>query len=364
MFTNTTPEQVSDNRFVSPAHARLLAKKGRVAVLLNANAKRVTERVRDQVAQVVPKDDLYFSRSMEEGEQIAHTLIDRRYDVVLTGGGDGTIVQTMNNLIKAVDRAARGLYRPQLPDLGALRLGTGNALAGATGAGEPIDDILKVMAGKGPLARPLALIEEANTGTVFPFASVGYDAQLLNDFHNLVGDATTKVGKAMSKSMAGYFYALFTRTVPAELRNDKARVRVVSTGRCSIMDPETDEEVPLAPGATLFEGLARCVAMGTTPYYGYNVKVFPFAERRSDRFHLRVSTAGISKLLFNLPALWKGTFRSPDFIDFLVEGARIETTAPMPYQSAGDARGAITALDLRLSSRTFRVLDSAPRTAA
>ncbi len=364
MFTTSTPEQVSDHRFVSPAHARLMARKGRVAVLLNANAKRVTEKVRDSIAQLMPKDDLFFSRSLDEAESIARTLIERRYDVVLTGGGDGTIVQTMNNLIRAADRAACGLYRPPLPDLGALRLGTGNALAGATGAGAPLDDIVKVMAGKGPIARPLQLIEETGSGNVFPFASVGYDAQLLNDFHNLVQSSTTQTGRAMSKSLAGYFYALFTRTVPTELRGEKARVRVVSTGRCSIMNPENDEEIPLAPGATLFEGIARCIAMGTTPNYGYNVKIFPFAERRSDRFHLRVSTAGISQLLFHLPSLWKGTYRSPDFIDFLVEGVRIESSNEMPYQSAGDARGSVSNLELRLSHRTFRVLDSAPRTAA
>lgn len=363
MFTTSTPEQVYDHRFVSPAHARLMAKKGRVAVLLNANAKRVTERVRDSVAQIMPKDDLFFSRSLEDAEQIASTIIERRYDVVLTGGGDGTIVQTMNNLIRAADRAACGLYRPPLPDLGALRLGTGNALAGATGAGKPIDDIMKVMAGKGPIARPLALIEETGSGNVFPFASVGYDAQLLNDFHGLVTSSTTPTGKAMSKSLGGYFYALFTRTIPTELRGDKARVNVTATGRCSVMNPETDEEIPLAPGATLFEGVARCVAMGTTPFYGYNLKIFPFAERRSDRFHLRISTAGIPQLLFHLPALWKGTFRSPDFIDFLVEGARIETSTSMPYQTAGDARGQIDNLELRLSHRTFRVLDAAPRVA-
>jgi hypothetical protein len=43
---------------------------------------------------------------------------------------------------------------------------------------------------------------------------------------------------------------------------------------------------------------------------------------------------------------------------------RIESTQPLPYQTAGDARGQLTELDLRLSSRTFRVLDAQPKKAA
>jgi diacylglycerol kinase family enzyme len=360
MFTTSSPQPASETRSVSPQ--RLQAKRGRVAVLLNANAKRVNERVRQDFARIVPSEDLFFSRSFEEAEDIASTLIQRRYDVVMAGGGDGTIVHTMNNLIRAADRAAHGMVRPPLPDLGILRLGTGNGLAAACGAKKPIEDTLRVLSGKGPRARPLSLIEEVG-GRVFPFASLGYDAQLLNDFQDLVAESQTDLSRAFHKSLPGYFYALFSRTVPKELQGEKARIRVVSSGRASMLDPTTDEEVPLAPGATLFEGVARSVAMGTTPYYGYELKIFPFAERRSDRFHLRVSTAGIPQLLFNLPSVWKGTFRSPDVVDFLVEGVRIESSTPLAYQSAGDARGQQTSLDLRLSPRTFRVLDDVERAA-
>lgn len=362
MFTSASPQPVSDRSF--PSELRMPMRRGRVAVLLNANAKRVTRSVQDAFSKVIPGEDLFLSRSLDQAEDFASTIIDRRYDVVMAGGGDGTIVQTMNSLIRAADRAACGLYRPRLPDLGILRLGTGNGLAAACGAGRPLEDVLRVMAGKGPLARPLQLIEERDTGCVFPFASLGYDAQLLNDFYDLNRSASTDMSKAMAKSLGGYFYALFTRTVPTELKHDKARVRIVSTGRCSMLDPETDEEVPVETGGTLFEGVARSIAMGTTPYYGYKLKIFPFAERRTDRFHLRISTAGIPKLLFHLPSLWKGTLRMPEFVDFLVESVRIESSAPMPYQTSGDARGKREHLDLALSSRTFRVIDGARPLAA
>src|SRR5262245_18251526 len=105
---------------------RLVPRESRVAVILNAIAKRVTTRVRQAFEALVPSGDLFFSRSMEEGAEHAKQIIERRYDTVLAGGGDGTITATMNHLLRAHQRASS---RHVLPDIGILRLGTGNGLA-------------------------------------------------------------------------------------------------------------------------------------------------------------------------------------------------------------------------------------------
>lgn len=325
-------------------------------MILNARAKRVNERVKKAFEGVVPADDLFFSRSFEEAERHARTIIDRRYDTVLAGGGDGTITNTMNMLLRAAAAQSRGSHRHTLPDLGILRLGTGNGLATLSRAGEPIEDVARVLSGERPEATPLRLVEDASSGWVFPFCSIGYDAQVLNDFVDMNAAAESAAAKAVAKSLAGYFLALASRTIPHEMKAERAHVRVVSTGRASILDPETDEEIPLEKGATLFEGIARSISAGTSPYYGFGLCVHPFSRRRSDRFHLRISTASISYLLSHLPALWKGTLRSPTIVDFLVEGVTIESSLPMPLQMSGDARGHTDRLDLRLSERAFRLL--------
>ncbi len=340
-------------------HLRVVGRR-RVAVVLNANAKRVTRKVRDRFAQAVPEEDLFFSRSLEEAESFARTIIDRRYDTVLAGGGDGTIVNTMNMLLRAAEAQSSGLYRPPLPDIGVLRLGTGNGLGYATGAGKPMDDVLEVLSGRVPQARPLQLMEDADGKAIFPFASLGYDAQLLNDYMGMVKAADTPMAHALMKTLAGYFVALGLRTIPQQLRARTPEIRLVATGRVSKIDPETDEEIPLANGSTIYEGTARAVAMGTTPYYGYNLKVFPFADRRSDRFHVRVSNASIPFVLGHLPSLWNGSLRTPMIQDFLVEGVRIESSEELPYQTSGDARGYRRSLEVNLSPRTFRVLDKRP----
>jgi diacylglycerol kinase family enzyme len=106
----------------------------------------------------------------------------------------------------------------------------------------------------------------------------------------------------------------------------------------------------------LFEGTARSVAVGTSPFYGFGMKVLPYARRRSDRFHVRVSTTPISTLLSHLPSLWDGTLKT-GFVDFLVEGVHIESSEALPLQMAGDARGHTKEVELRLAERTFRFIE-------
>lgn len=343
--------------FAPRPELRLVPRTNRVAVLLNANAKRVNEGVRRSMGELVPSGDLFYCHTLEEAEAHVHTILDQRYGTVLMGGGDGTIATTINLLVKQAERMGRGDFRHALPDLGILRLGTGNGLANMTGAGRPSDDVARLLAGERPRAHVLRLIEDVDSGWVYPFASLGYDAQVLNDYVDAVKDSKTAFGRALMKSLPGYFWAIGTRTIPAELRAERARVRVVAQGRASILDPETAEEIPLEAGATLFEGSARAVAMGTSPFYGYGLKALPHALRRTDRFHIRVSAASIGFLLSHLPSLWKGTLKSPDFVDFLVEGADVESTVPLPMQMAGDARGHTNKVSVRLHERCFRLLE-------
>lgn len=339
------------------ADLRVVPQERRVAVLLNANAKKVTTKVRDQFARLVPSEDLYFCESLEDGRRHTRSILAKRYDTLMVGGGDGTIATTLNLLVQEADKLSRPGHRHALPDLGILKLGTGNGLANMSGAGKPVSDAMRLVSGERPAARPLRVIEDVDSGWVFPFGSVGYDAQVLNDYVDLVDATRTGVGRSFAKSLAGYFYAIGTRTIPTELRKERAHIRIIATGRSSILDPETSEEIPLDIGTTLFEGSARAVAVGTSPFYGYGMKVLPYALRRTDRFHMRISNASISYLLSHLPSLWNGTINTPDFVDFLCEGIRIESSVALPLQLAGDARGHTKVVNMRLADRAFRLVE-------
>src|SRR5256885_5068107 len=121
---------------------RLPIPQEKVAVLLNGNARAVTEQLRRELEQFVPPEDLFFSRSFEDARSIARTVLDRGYGTVLTGGGDGTFVGYVNCIFDEVARGQPHLFvranggsaAPlaashtfRLPRFGVLRLGTGNA---------------------------------------------------------------------------------------------------------------------------------------------------------------------------------------------------------------------------------------------
>src|SRR5512142_3138195 len=103
----------------------------RIAVVVNGNAKSVNEDVIATLDQILAGGDLFVSRRIEEGPEIARTIVERGYGTVLTGGGDGTFTVMVTEVVREADR--RGVRRPRF---GLLRLGTGNSLAWVVGASQ------------------------------------------------------------------------------------------------------------------------------------------------------------------------------------------------------------------------------------
>src|SRR5437773_5000041 len=88
----------------------------RVAVLLNANARSVSEDLKRELENFVPPEDLYYSRSFEDARSISRQVLERGYRTVLTGGGDGTFVGFVNCFFNQAQEPASGALR------GALKL--------------------------------------------------------------------------------------------------------------------------------------------------------------------------------------------------------------------------------------------------
>src|SRR5262249_1499260 len=134
-----------------------------------------------------PNGDLYVSRDLAESRSIARTVVERGYDAVLLGGGDGTFVQCLADLRGEAHRHAQ-----PLPGVGILRLGTGNALADALGASSPTLDGLAhdFRRARVRSQKSLSLLEV--DGKLTPFAGCGLDAQILDDFAKL-GRAVDRV---------------------------------------------------------------------------------------------------------------------------------------------------------------------------
>ena len=127
----------------------------RSAFILNANAKSVTDRVVAQLVRLIPSGDLFYSKSMQDSEHYCQTILERGYGFVFSGGGDGTAVNAINTLTR-ISKRQRDI---QLPKIGILRLGTGNAMAQVVSAQKPFWDVSHIVQGGAIGQRQLQLVE-------------------------------------------------------------------------------------------------------------------------------------------------------------------------------------------------------------
>ena len=323
-----------------------------VAVVLNRNARGVTPRQIERLRRLHRSEDVFVSQSAEHSKYIAATLIQRGYATVLFGGGDGTFVCCLNDLVHASQRAGR-----PLPRLGVLRLGTGNAMGYYLGVSPPSaaglkKELLRARRPSSP-TRELPLLNV--DGTLTPFAGTGLDSQILEDYA-----ATTRtldmlrLGPILGSPLR-YALAVALRSVPRFMMRRVPHVEVINVGGPAYaygpggqLDP-----VPLPRGTVLFRGPCTLAGAATVPCYGFGVRIFPFADARPDMFHVRCTDASALETLSNLPSVMRGTYFSPSLRDFLCDAVEIHMETPVPMQIGGD---------LLKERRDFMRIEMAPRT--
>ncbi|MDF1565029.1 MAG: diacylglycerol kinase family protein [Deltaproteobacteria bacterium] len=343
-----------------------------VAVLLNANARAVNPRVVRAISEVVPSRDLFLSHTFGEARQIASEVIGRGYDTVLTGGGDGTFVGFYNAMQEvrgcgaATTRGPGGalvaLQAAPMPRMGALRLGTGNAIAGYTGAGTlrgagVQSDILRARAGRLEATRRMDLVQVE--GTYAPFSGVGLDALILNNYirwKKILGMGPLKF---LGEGLLGYLLSVGALSVPEALLRSMPELEIVNTGDDAIPVNTRGEQIgaPVPHGAVIYRGPARIASVGTCPYYGLDFKIFPAADCMPGRMQLRVADISVPSALWNLPAIWRGIYNAPTVRDYMVTSVSIRSDAKMPFQIGGDAQGWRDSVEFGVADQPAELLD-------
>jgi diacylglycerol kinase family enzyme len=316
------------------------------AVLLNPNARRVSRHVLERVSEIVDPDHVYVSEHEDQAPELVERIMERGYQTVFTGGGDGTVTQFINMV--PADHA---------PRVGILKLGTGNAMAEIVSSGDPMLDLRNYSANPSHDALRLALCEAE--GVHFAFAGLGIDAWVLNDYRAMKERFTSGAFRPLLHNVGGYFAAVFGRTVPRMVKRwakgQVARATITNAGDVAY-EIETTEmggriAREIAPGEVLFEGPVNATMFGTCPYYGYRMRALPYAGIDPHRFHLRVSNIPVPRLLANLGKLWNGSLRHDAIRDFHADRVHVRFSEPMPYQLAGEARGFREELTVGLSRR-------------
>jgi diacylglycerol kinase family enzyme len=325
----------------------------RVAFLLNANARSVTRFRRNKLEKLVNKNDFYVSHSQVEAEALLSEIVHKGYSYLFCGGGDGTLVHSINCLA----HLAKSVPESLIPRLGVLRLGTGNALARALGALKAEDDIRAVMQGK-PLKPLLMSMVETLDGQLAPFAGIGYDGELMNDFETVKDTFFKGPFRKFFSSYWGFAIAGLFRTLPRQVGKDLPLISVKTSSPLYriVRKGKYDEEVFLEKGQELFSGQAPLICVGTIPSVGYGVKMFPFAMKRPGYMQLRVSAVPLATLLSHVPAIWQGSYRHPLLYDFLVKDVTIESNKGLPYQFAGDTMGFPKNLSFKVSDNPIKMV--------
>ena len=338
----------------------------RVAVLLNANARSVSETLKRELENFVPPEDLYYSRCFDDARSISRQVLDKGYRTVLTGGGDGTFVGYVNCLFEQAQQprvdTARGAFKlvpvPAgeilMPRFGVLKLGTGNAVADYSGASGRrlgvVEDILRARSGEVSLARPLHLI--LHDGKRAPFAGLGIDAAGLNDYVSLK--------HRFGPGGLGYFCSVVGKTLPSYvLKRGIPEVEVVNLGaRAQQIGPDgkpVGREIE--HGEVIYRGPCKIAAVSTVPNYGFGFRAFPYALRAPGRFQLRLTAISVPRILTHLRTLWRGGPAPAGVLDFHCDKVSVRFDREMPLQVGGDAEGYRREVVFEMAERPLELLD-------
>lgn len=335
----------------------------RVAVVLNANARRVTGKVIHSLTHVVPEEDLFISRSEPDARRVVKTVLERRYQTVFSGGGDGTFAGLVNEVHRQLEHQGRHRFQ-RAPKFGVLRLGTGNGVASLINASSPrrdghLDDVLRARAGEVPGYRRLDMLQVE--GRLAHFAGLGIDGKVLNDYIWVKRTLGQGAFKRAFSGAGGYFSSVAFKTLPYYFTHAAAVECEVMNGdrgpawRVGPRGERVGDTVE--PGGLIFRGKLMVVAAGTVPHYGFDLKMFPFAGRQRGMMNLRLARVSPAAVVANLPGIWRGKWFPAGLQDVLASEVKVRFAQPMPMQIAGDACGYRDELTLSVAPEPIELVD-------
>ena len=313
----------------------------RVVAIVNAHARGLSTKLRAKLEQALPHD-VRFTGSLDEARTAIRSEIRRGVDLLVLGGGDGTVVMGLMLLGEAC-RA----YGKREPAIAVLRLGSGNAIADTVSATEDVvDDLARLSRGAGT-RRTQPLLEVL--GIRAPFVGMGIDAQLLED-QATVGRVVDRLpGARFVGGGARYALSVALRSVPRFALASRPTAIVTNLGTATAMT-KSGPGRSLPRGAELWRGQCTLVAGATIPYFGFGLKMFAFADSRKDAFQLRCGDAGLLEIMLNAPAAFRGEYFSDHVSDFTCDRVSIELDRESPIEAGGELLGRRTHLELALGA--------------
>lgn len=326
-----------------------------VAVLLNERASKVTGKVVERLRAQAGTDNVFLSKSELDARRIAREVMSRGYENVFLGGGDGTVACFINEI--ATEAATR---RMPMPRFGILKLGTGNSVARYVNAaqrsgGDYLQDVRRANDdAELPARRVDMLLVE---GKLAPFAGLGIDGQLLNDYNWLMRKLHWHPLSRAISGPIGYATSVVTRTLPHRIRHPGVVDCTVVNGRFRSVCVNHDGQQTIEPGEVMYRGPLMMAAAGTIPFFGFGLRMFPYAGTMPGHMNLRLGNVPVGTVLLNVRKLWRGQWFPDGLKDFLTREVTIEFSSDVPFQLAGDARGYRRKVKLGVAPQPIEVID-------
>ncbi len=323
---------------------------------MNGNARKLGGRLRSKLEAALP-GRVRFTDSLDDARATIRAEIRRGVDLLILGGGDGTVVMGLTLLAEA----CRGAGRPE-PAIGVLRLGSGNAIADTVGASDDVLEDLARLSRGGGSKRTVPMLEVL--GVRAPFVGMGVDALLLED-QAAVGRVVDRVpvARRLLGGASRYALSVALRSMPRFAAGARPHAIVTNLGSPAIemrRTGPTGREEPA--GEMLWQGACTLVAGATIPYFGFGLKMFAFAGARPNAFHLRCGDAGLFEIMRNTPAAFRGDYFSEHVRDFMCDRVSVALDRETAIEAGGELLGRRNHVELSIGAPiTLLALDNSPR---
>jgi len=309
--------------------------------IINGNARGLRGRTRARLEKVAP-GRVWFTDSLDAARELIRQQIGVGCDLVVLGGGDGTVVMGLT----LIGEACRGTGRPE-PAIGVLRLGSGNAIADTVGATtDPVADLVALFGGRATW-KQVPLVEVV--GVRAPFVGMGVDAMLLED-HESIGRAVDRVpGGRFVGGAARYALSVALRSMPRFATTTRPIATITNLGAPALeMTKHGPSGRSIPKHVVMWKGAVTLVAAATIPFFGFGLKMFAFASAKPGTFHLRCGDVGLFEIVRNTPAAFRGEYFSDNVRDFLCDRVQIDLDTKTAIEAGGELLGRRTSVEIAL----------------
>ena len=251
--------------------------------------------------------EVHETLSKNDAKSLASKFTERNIDVILAAGGDGTLSQVVNGILKGREDSTR------LPVVGVIPIGSGNDFVRGAGLKASVDQTIRIFAAFKPKPIDVGIVEYSST----PDQN---NATLSSYFVNVadIGMGPEVVGKVLSSG----------RPFGSEVAYYKSILNTFLTYKPMVVKAITPDWT--------WEGKLRTLAVANGKYYGHGLCIAPDAIMDDRIFSVFVcGNVSVLDFIMHTGTLKKGKNVVMDEVLYKT-ATRVDFTSESPCPIEGD----------------------------